>query len=197
MSDERLIAAVLAGGEGRRMGGVKALRPFLGVPLIAHAVAQARGWSDEVVVVVREPAQVAGATDAPLALDHPDIPGPLAGLAAALEFARAAGAARVLTLPCDMPWLPQDLLARLQAALTPGHGAALPVVAGGLQPACGLWRVAALEALPGYLGSRQSSLRGFAAACGLAVAEFGPEAAGAFANANTPEELDRLAREQP
>ncbi|MDB5445343.1 MAG: mobA [Phenylobacterium sp.] len=197
MGDERLIAAVLAGGEGRRMGGVKALRPFRGGPLIAHAVAQARRWSDEVVVVVREPAQVAGATDAPLALDHPDIPGPLAGLAAALEFARAAGAEQVLALPCDMPWLPQDLLARLRAALTPAHAAALPVVAGGLQPACGLWRPAALQALSGYLGSGQSSLRGFAAACGLATAEFGPEAAAAFANANTPEELDRLARDQP
>ena len=66
-SQERLVAAVLAGGEGRRMGGVKALRPFRGAPLVAQAAALARRWTDEVVVVVREAAQVAGAVDAPLA----------------------------------------------------------------------------------------------------------------------------------
>ncbi|WP_414692442.1 NTP transferase domain-containing protein, partial [Phenylobacterium sp.] len=45
-----LVVAVLAGGEGRRMGGGKALRPFRGAPLVTHAVRQARRWSDRVVV---------------------------------------------------------------------------------------------------------------------------------------------------
>jgi molybdopterin-guanine dinucleotide biosynthesis protein A len=191
----RLIAAVLAGGEGRRMGGVKALRPFRGAPLVAHAVAVARRWSDAVVVVVRDAAQVAGAVDASLAFDRPDIPGPLAGLAAALQHAREQGAPFVQTLPCDMPNLPDDLPVRLLAGLGPDHGAALPVAAGALQPACGLWRTAALEALPAYLAAGQSSLRGFAAACGLASVDFGADVARAFAGANSLAELERLARD--
>jgi molybdopterin-guanine dinucleotide biosynthesis protein A len=193
----RLIVAVLAGGEGRRMGGVKALRPFRGVPLVAHAAVLARRWSDQVVVAAREAAQVAGAVELPLVWDRSEIPGPLAGLAAALEHARAAGADLVQTLPCDMPNLPGDLPERLLAGLGPDDRAALPIADGQLQPACGLWRIAALEALPDYLAAGRRSLRGFAAACGLAEVDFGPDAARAFAGANTAEELERLAQETP
>jgi molybdopterin-guanine dinucleotide biosynthesis protein A len=192
----RLIVAVLAGGEGRRMGGAKALRPFRGQPLLAHALAQARRWSDEVAVVVRDLGQ-AGAADAPLILDRPDIEGPLAGLAAALAHARAAGAERLLTLPCDMPMLPEVMLARLEAALAPEAAVALPETAGRLQPALGLWRVGALDMLDSYLASGRSSLHGFAAACGMSTALFGPETAQAFRNANTPEELEALEGEAP
>ncbi|CAN7484871.1 molybdenum cofactor guanylyltransferase [Phenylobacterium sp. LjRoot219] len=191
---EGLVVAVLAGGEGRRMGGVKALRSFRGAPLVAQALARARGWSEQVVVAVRDAEQVAGAVDAPLACDRADIPGPLAGLAGALAHARAAGAELLLTLPCDMPHLPADLPERLAGALGPAAGAALPRVEGEVQPVCGLWRTTALERLPAYLASGQSSLRGFAAACGLATVDFGPDEAGLFANANTPEELARLER---
>jgi molybdopterin-guanine dinucleotide biosynthesis protein A len=192
---DMLVVAVLAGGEGRRMGGVKALRPFRGAPLVVHALSLARGWSDQVVVAVRDADQVAGVIDAPLAFDRTDIPGPLAGLAGALAYARDTGAGRLFTLPCDMPRLPPTLPAQLAAALGEADGVALPRVEGELQPATGLWRVGALEQLPAYLASGQSSLRGFAAACGLAILDFGPEAAAAFANANSPEELARLERE--
>ena len=70
-----------------------------------------------------------------------------------------------------------------------------PAVGGELQPVCGLWRLRALDRLAAYVASGQSSLRGFAAACGLATAEFGPEAAAAFTGANTPQELARLEEE--
>lgn len=195
--DDVLVVAVLAGGEGRRMGGIKALRLFHGRPLVAHAVELARHWSDRVVVVVRDPAQVAGAVDAPLTLDRAGIPGPLAGLAGALEYVRSLGGGRLLTLPCDMPRLPRDLADRLAAAMGAEHKVALPAIDGQLQPVCGLWQVTALDQLPAYVASGQSSLRGFAAACGLAAVEFGAEAALAFTGANTPEELERLARETP
>ncbi|CAN7533659.1 molybdenum cofactor guanylyltransferase [Phenylobacterium sp. LjRoot225] len=194
MSDT-LMVAVLAGGEGRRMGGIKALRPFRGAPLVAHALSLARGWSDQVVVAVRDAAQLAGAVEADLTFDRADIPGPLAGLAGALQHARDAGADRLFTLPCDMPRLPQTLPAQLAAALGPDDGVALPRIEGELQPTCGLWRVTSLERLPAYRASGQSSLRGFAAACGLAVVDFGPEAAAAFANINSPEDLARLEAE--
>lgn len=191
---EDLMVAVLAGGEGRRMGGVKALRTFRGAPLVAQALERARGWSDQVVISVRDAEQVAGAAAAPLVFDRADIPGPLAGLAGALAHARDAGAALLLTLPCDMPNLPADLPERLARGLGPAAGAALPRIDGELQPVCGLWRVTALDRLADYLASGQSSLRGFAAACGLAAVDFGGDDAALFANANTPEDLERLER---
>lgn len=190
---ERLLVAVLAGGEGRRMGGLKALRLFRGAPLVAHALAQARAWSSAVVVAVRDPSQVAGAIDAPLVMDRAEVPGPLSGLAAALAHASNSGADLLLTIPCDTPHLPADLPARLAAALTPDALVALPVASGALQPACGLWRTSAAERLADYLASGRSSLWGFAQACGLITVEFGADAS--FANANTAEDLARLERD--
>ena len=179
------------------MGGLKALRPFRGAPLVVHALSQARRWSDAVVVSVRDASQLAGAADAPLVVDRPDVPGPLAGLAAALDHARAAGARLLLTIPCDMPRLPGDLPERLAASLAPDDGCALPKVEGVLQPVCGLWRPAAIDSLAAYLTAGRSSLMGFAEACGLATVEFVGQDAESFAGANTPEELARLEREDP
>jgi molybdopterin-guanine dinucleotide biosynthesis protein A len=148
-----------------------------------------------VVVCVRDATQLAEAVDADLAFDRPDIHGPLAGLAAALDHARQAGAERLFTLPCDMPRLPQALPAQLAAALGPDHGVVLPRIEGELQPTCGLWRVSALDRLAAYRATGQSSLRGFAAACGLAVVDYGPDDAAGFANINSPEDLARLEAE--
>jgi molybdopterin-guanine dinucleotide biosynthesis protein A len=126
---ERILAVVLAGGEGRRMGGEKPRRRFGPVSLVAHAVSVARRWSPEVAVAVRSADQAAGEVDAPLILDDPAIEGPLAGLAAALAHAAQADAPLLLTLPCDAPRLPADLLARpgMQQGILADLKAAAPV----------------------------------------------------------------------
>ena len=126
-----------------------------GETLMARALRTARGWSDEVTVVVREPAQ---AGDAPYVLDDPAIAGPLGGFAAALRHAREEGHGRVLTLPCDMPFVPADMGERLDSAL--GAGAAIAASGGSLHPVCGVWAIAALDRLNAYLATGRRSLRG-------------------------------------
>lgn len=186
-----LLVVILAGGEGQRMGGGKPLRLFRGQSLIAHALDRARSWSPQVAVSVRSPDQV-GPVAAPLVLDDPDIEGPLAGLSAALAYAREEGASRLLTLPCDMPGLPDDLARRLEEALVPGVGAAMAACAGRLHPVCAVWDVAAQAELPAYLATGRSSLRGFAEAVGMAKAVWNDDFAPAFENINTPIDLARL-----
>lgn len=186
-----LVAVVLAGGEGRRMGGTKPLRRLGGTTLVGRAVTLAQTYSRDVAVAVRDGAQVAGAVDAHLLLDDPSIQGPLAGLASALRFARRRGAACVLTLPCDSPRLPADLASRLSGRI----GDRVVAVAqsdGRLHPVCALWRAAALDALPGYLASGARSLKGFAATVGMTAVDWPVSELDAFANANTPEDLEAL-----
>ncbi|WP_240606456.1 molybdenum cofactor guanylyltransferase [Phenylobacterium kunshanense] len=189
--NEDLAVVVLAGGEGRRMGGGKPLRVLDGATLLEHALARARGWSRSVAIAVREAGQ-AGDVDARLILDHPAIGGPAAGLASAFAFAREQGASRLLTVPCDAPRLPADLPIRLAAALTGDVGCAVAASLGRLHPTCALWRVEMAQRLPAYLEQR-ASLRGFAEACGMAVVDWdaGPED-DPFANVNTPEDLAAL-----
>lgn len=182
-----LVVAVLAGGDGRRMGGGKPLRVLARKTLIERAVEQARQWSSLVAVSVRTEDQ-AGAVDAVEILDAEEA-GPIAGLASALRFARQAGAERLLTIACDMPLLPVDLAARMEEALMAELGAVVASSGGVLHPVCGLWRCSALDALPRYRASGRSSLKAFAAELGRAVADWPVEPYDPFLNVNNPDDL--------
>lgn len=187
---------VLAGGEGRRMGGGKPLRPFGQTTLVGQAIAHARRWSPLVAVAVRTRDQVPANLDAPALLDDPAIPGPAAGLASAFAFAASVNAPHLLTLPCDAPCLPVDLLDRLQASLGEARVAVASSL-GRLHPTCALWRTECAARLPAYLATA-TSLRGFAADCGMTEVAWPPGPGGdPFANANTPEELAALQPDAP
>lgn len=188
------LAVVLAGGDGRRMGGSKPLRRLGATTLVANALALAHGYCRTVAVAVRHPDQLAGAADAALLIDLPGLEGPLGGLAAALEYARRRAVPRVLTLPCDAPRLPRDLRARLEAALDGEGPAQVAVAASGdrLHPTCALWRTDSLAALSAYAASGGRSLKGLAGELCMAIVAWDPGDADPFANANTPDELAAL-----
>lgn len=178
---------VLAGGEGRRMGGAKPLRMLRGTSLIDRACALARSWSVDVAVAVRDPRQV-GRVDATILNDPADIEGPLAGLAAALSWACGLGHDRVLVIPCDMPGLPSDLADRLDHALGPGDGAAVPRSGARLHPACALWRTATLDMLNDQAARGSLSLRQLSERAGCAVVDWADGRA--FVNLNTARDLE-------
>lgn len=106
---------VLAGGQGRRMGMVdKGLVELDGQPLVAHVLARLAPQVSCVIVNANRNA------DRYRALGHPVVSdaiggyaGPLAGLHAGLA---AAATPFVATVPCDSPFLPTDLIARLAHA---------------------------------------------------------------------------------
>ena len=178
---------LLAGGEGRRIGGGKPHRRLGGKALIAHVLPRARLWSDAVAVAVREGAgELAAETD--ILLDDPGIAGPLGGLAAALRHGAAIGRETVLTLPCDTPFLPDDLPGRLASALAE-KCAALAASGGNLHPTCALWLTGAEESLEGYLATGRQSLRGFAEHVGHGVAEWPAEPIDPFFNVNDAMDL--------
>lgn len=189
METARIAAVVLAGGEGRRIGGGKPLRRLGGLTLLERALDQARRASDAVAVAVRDPAQAPRPEGVEQILDA-DCDGPVGGLAAALAFARDRGRAAVLTLPCDMPLTPPDLAQRLARGLG-DHGAALAASGGRLHPVCGLWRVEALETLTAWAGTGGRSLKGFAAEAGFVTVDWPVEPFDPFFNVNTPGDLVR------
>ncbi|MDP2333902.1 MAG: molybdenum cofactor guanylyltransferase [Reyranella sp.] len=122
-----LVGVILAGGEGRRMGPgpLKPLRLLAGRPMVAHVVERLRPQVMDLVVVANEPAAAFRALKVPVIPDPPDIQravkregrklGPLAGILAGMEWARAhhPHAGWILTAPADVPFLPLDLTVRL------------------------------------------------------------------------------------
>jgi molybdenum cofactor guanylyltransferase len=122
-----LVGVVLAGGEGRRMGPgpLKPLRRLAGRPMVAHVVERLRPQVMDLVVIANEPAAAFKALKVAVIADPPDIQraakrdgrklGPLAGILAGMEWARAhhPHAGWILTAPADVPFLPLDLTVRL------------------------------------------------------------------------------------
>lgn len=184
----RFATVILAGGEGRRIGGDKPLALLGGRTLIDRAIVLARTWSGDIAVSLRLPGQFPLPEGVPPLLDA-DGAGPLAGIGSALRFARNHGLEAVLTIPCDVPLAPADLALKLCEALTADAGAALATSGGVLHPACALWRSATLEALPDYRKTGKSSLKGFAAHVGFATAEWSCEPFDPFFNVNSPDDL--------
>ena len=112
-------ALVLAGGQGSRMGGLdKGLQTHAGQSLVAHAVGRLRAQSlppEALLINANRHLEAYQALGLPLVSDRlPDFPGPLAGFLVGMESARSPW---LLTVPCDSPDFPLDLLERLWQAV--------------------------------------------------------------------------------
>jgi molybdopterin-guanine dinucleotide biosynthesis protein A len=106
----RPVVAVLAGGQGRRLGEPKPLADLGGRPLIAWPLAAARAAGLEAVVVAK-PSTPLPALDVPLWTEPDEPQHPLAGLVRALEEGRP-----VVAVGCDMPYVTREALSALAAA---------------------------------------------------------------------------------
>ena len=184
----RIFGVILAGGQGRRMGGAdKALLPLAARPLIAHV-------ADRLEPQVERLALSANGDPARLAfLGLPVLPdarseGPLSGILAALDWAAGQGATAVVSAPTDAPFLPPDLVPRLILAGEGAGGVAMARSGGNDHPTFGLWPVALRDPLRAFLASgAKARVRTFADAHHAARADFTED--GAFTNLNTPEDL--------
>jgi molybdopterin-guanine dinucleotide biosynthesis protein A len=177
---------ILAGGEGRRIGGAKPLRQLGKRRLINWALDRAQCWSNVVAVAVRDFAQ-APSVNAEIVQDDA-VEGPFGGLAAGLKFVRTKGYPFLLTIPADMPFLPPDLLDRLRAAIE-DFGCAIASSGGHAHPVCGLWRASTLEKVDDYVLSGGRSLKGFSALVGAIEVEWAAGQKDPFFNINSADDL--------
>ena len=106
---------VLAGGQGRRMGSVdKGLQPLQGQSLIQHVLDRLRPQVDSVLINANQNLARYAEFGCPVVPDRVGgFAGPLAGLDAGLH---ATDAPLIVTVPCDSPFLPHDLVTRLATA---------------------------------------------------------------------------------
>lgn len=185
MAPEPPLIVIAAGGSGRRIGGNKPERLMGGTRLIDRACLWARQHSDAVALAVR-PDDGDWGTDLPLLLDAIEEIGPISALHSAMKESARQRREAVLLIGCDLPFLPEDLVPRLSAAL-PGHGVAMPVSGGRLHPMAALWR-AAPEPLERWIADGGQSLWRFAQAIGMIEVEW-DETLDPFTNVNDPAAL--------
>ena len=189
----RITGVVLAGGQGSRMGGVdKGLQEFRGRPMAAHAIERLAPQVDEILINAnRNPDAYARFGHRVIADEIEGFAGPLAGFERGLAHAKGD---LVITVPCDSPFLPLDLVARLRDAMEKAN-ADVAVAKTGDQPHpvfC-LLRRSLHASLRDFLAGGQRKIDRWYGAHNVVEVPFDDEA-DAFRNINTREELTGLER---
>lgn len=186
-----ITGAVLAGGEGRRMGGVdKGLVPLAGRPLIAWVLEALRPQVGGLLINANRSLDDYRAFGAPVVPDRlGGFLGPLAGMHAALAAAETEYA---LVTPCDTPRVPADLAARLGRVLQEtGAEIAAAETGGFLQPLHVLLRTdLAADLAAALTGGVRKPEHWYATRVWVRVPC--DDVAGAFDNVNTPDQREEL-----
>ncbi len=184
----RLVAVILAGGAARRMGGGDKPLLEVGGRGMLHAVIEALRLPDIAISANGDPQRFA-AFGCPVLADGAFAgQGPLAGLLAGLHWANGMGAEALLTVPGDMPFLPNGFAERLlpapRAVMTDKRRHYLLAT----------WPAPCIEALRSFLETGTSRrVADFASAIRMQFVEFPVNSRASFANINTPQQLE-LAR---
>lgn len=182
---------ILAGGRSARMGGVnKGLQPLRGKPMVAHVIERLVPQVNMLAINANQNLDSYRVFGYPLWPDTiPEFEGPLAGLHTGLLHCDTQYLA---TAPCDSPFLPTDLVARLHEAVAANHARAAYAATGNGGPLqshpvfCLLDR-SVLPSLAAYLRQGERRMLAWLASIGAIEVCFEDEAA--FRNINTLEEL--------
>lgn len=185
---------ILAGGRGSRMGTVdKGLQPFRGIPMALHVLHRLQPQVDDVIINANQNLaayETFGLQVWPDAMAG--FAGPLAGLQTGLMHCETP---LLVSAPCDSPFLPHDLVARLLHGLQT-HDADLAVAVTGAgdsvqaHPVFCLVKSMLLPHLSAFLQAGGRKVDAWFASLALARVHF--DDAAAFRNINTLDELRQL-----
>ena len=202
---EAITAIILAGGRGSRMGGVdKGLQNFNGVPLALHALLRLSPQVGDVMVNANRNLAAYESFGVPVWPDTTgmgDFAGPLAGFLTGLERCETP---YLLTVPCDTPLFPHDLVARLADAYAAQSAdfavASAPLEDGQTrpQPVFCLMGIQMLESLNKFTQSGGKKIDAWTAQHKVVHVPFNlpGDNAQAFFNANTLAQLHQLESRQ-
>lgn len=199
---EDITGLILAGGRGARMGGAdKGLQHFNGLPLALHTLQRLQPQVGRLLVNANRNLPSYEAFGARVCTDAlPDFAGPLAGFMTGLTHCDTPW---LVTVPCDTPLFPLDLVTRLAQAVSARDAdiavARAPESDGALrpQPVFCLMRCTLSDSLGRFLREGGRKIDAWTAQHPAVFVDFDTSGDDprAFSNANTLDELHRLERE--
>ena len=195
ISSEKITGLILAGGRAQRMGGIdKGLISFNGKPLIECTINRLKGQVGPIVINANRNITKYSAYGYPVIMDEThDFAGPLAGFLVGLSICKTP---YLLTSPCDSPLLPSNLALLLSKKLQEDNAqlvyASTKERNGKIwaQPVFCLMRADLTDSLQVFLGKGDLKIDHWFKELRVSTVVF--EDAQAFANVNTPEELQAL-----
>lgn len=194
IAEADITGVILCGGRGTRMGGAdKGLQNHNGMPLAMHALLRLQPQVGQLMINANRNLAAYESMGVPVWVDPvAGFPGPLAGWLAGLEQCQTP---YLVTVPCDTPDFPVDLVARLAEALVKedadiAMAASLEEGQVRTQPVFCLLKNSLLESLLLYLHEGERKIDRWTARHRCATVVFDDPKA--FFNANTPQELAQL-----
>ena len=203
---EAITGVILAGGRGSRMGGAdKGLQNFNGVPLALHTLLRLGPQVGEIMINANRNLAAYESFGVPVWPDSTgmgEYAGPLAGFATALERCETP---YLLTVPCDTPLFPGNLVARMAQAFAEADAdfavAAALEEDGQLrpQPVFCLMHAGLLESLSRFTQGGGRKIDAWTAQHKTVIVPFNQpgDSPQAFFNANTLAELHQLESRLP
>ena len=194
LNKHNVTAVILAGGKGRRMDGKdKGLVELANRPLIEYVIDAIKPQVETIILNANRNQEQYSQYGYPVISDALlDYQGPLAGFISALKSSTTS---HIVTLPCDGPFLPKDLVERLVLALTYSK-AEIAVAHDGdrMQPVYSLIPATLINSLSSFLDTGERKIDLWYKQHRVALADFSdcPET---FRNINTAEQRDRLQNE--
>jgi len=194
------VGLVLAGGKARRMGGGdKCLLSVDGRSILSHVVERMRSQVSSLILNTNGDASRFAEYGLPVVADIVEgFAGPLAGILTGMEWVaeHAPNVPWVVSIAADTPFPPEDLVARLLAAVE-GEGAdmACAASAGRAHPVFGLWPVRLKNDLRhAVIEEEVRKVDVWTGRYRLVEVEFAREPFDPFFNINRPEDLEEAER---
>ena len=194
--DPAITACILAGGRAMRLGGVdKGLVRLAGRPLIEHCIVRLRAHVGAIVINANRNLEVYGSYGFTTCTDLVgDFAGPLAGIASSL---RVATSPYIVTVACDTPFFPPDLVQRLiEPVRERGYALSVARSCGRIQPVFTCIPTGLVNSLESYLRAGGRRVEPWLRLHQLAEVDFGQNA-DAFLNINTLHELESAQSSHP
>jgi molybdopterin-guanine dinucleotide biosynthesis protein A len=190
-SSTEITGIVLAGGKGRRMDGLdKGMVLFREIPLIEHVLNRLAPQVDQLIINANRNFDFYTQAGVPVVPDERvDFAGPLAGMEAALS---RVSTPLSLVVPCDTPFLPEDLAARMHRAMNQdGADIVIPDDGDQVQPVFCLMKTSLLDSISRALDGGIQKVQDWLAMQNLGWADFS-DRPDAFTNINDYQTLTRL-----
>lgn len=195
-TSDQILGVILAGGRSRRFGGGdKGLANLGGQSILAHVIARFRPQVGRLILNINgDPKRFAAYGLQTISDEENPELGPLSGLLAAMDWAvqHARECVAIASVSADVPFLPDDLVARLDASR--GNGVAIATSGDRRHPTIALWPMSVRQTIAGALNKRALSVDRLAADLNAVAVAFPMRniqraKVDPFFNINTPDDL--------
>ena len=193
INKEKILFAILAGGQSKRFGGgFKTFTKISGTPILNQIINTLSNFSNDIIINANNLDEFKN-LNYPIVKDKFDgFLGPLAGIHASIVWTKNKNSKKewIFTVPSDTPFLPSNLLDKFLSSYSNGTNILIARSNHRYHPVIAMWHVSLLKSLENELKSKNSKIMLWVKKHKYTFVDFDIKQENNFFNINTQEDLD-------